>query len=106
MSNRLTTIIQSLDREAEHKRRCERVLRSQAMYNAALIEANENDIVLTESQGVYRMADNRHNVAFYPITQVVMRTIIGKQRLDWIDLTAECDVLDIVLLFLAGEFLK
>jgi len=103
--NRVINLIEEVEREAEHKRRCDREIRSSQMYAAAMHEAVEAGITLTCELGVYRMWDARHSVAFYPITQVVMRSNIGKQRLEKIELTAECDVLDVVTLFLSGKFL-
>lgn len=105
-TNRCLSIIEEVEREAEHKRRCDREIRSSQIYAAATHEAVEAGITLTYELGVYRMWDERHHVAFYPITQVVMRSIIGRYRLEKIELTAECDVYDVVTLFIAGSFLK
>jgi hypothetical protein len=104
--NRLTPIIDQIDREAEHARRCERIKRSADMYAAAMTEAIEQGIGLSYSGGRYLISDARHTVAFYPCRQVAMRMIVGKRRLERIDLTAEMDVLDAVLWFVAGGFLK
>ena len=104
-TNRCINFIEDIEREAEHKRRCDREIRSSQMYAAAMHEAVEAGITLTYELGVYRLWDERHHVAFYPITQTVMRSIIGKQRLEKIELTAECDVYDVVTLFLSGKFL-
>ena len=104
--NRCLSLIEECEREAEHNRRCDREIRSAQMYAAATHEAVEAGITLTYELGVYRMWDERHHVAFYPITQVVMRSIIGKRRLEKIELTAECDVFDVVLIFAQGGFFK
>lgn len=104
--NRLTAIISDCEREAEHERRINRAIRSQQVYAAAQSEAIERGITLTCECSVYRMWDAKHHIAFYPLTQVVMRSILGRQRLDRIDLSAECDVFDITLMFLAGKFLS
>lgn len=106
MTNRLTTILHDIDRQAEHQRRLDRVCRSHDMYAAAMAEAMENGLVLACSGGRYTLSDAQLYIAFYPCTQIVMRSIAGRNRLERIDLTAECDVYDIVLNFLAGEFLK
>lgn len=106
MSNRISAIIETLDREAEHARRIDRVNRSLEMYAAAQAEALEHGITLTEQLAVYRLWDERHHVAFYPIHSLVMRSIVGKHRLERIDVPQSSDVYDVTLMFLAGEFLK
>lgn len=104
-TNRCINFIEEIDREAEHSRRLDRACRSRDMYAAAMHEAIEAGITLTSEFGVYRMWDTKHHVAFYPLTMTVMRSIIGRQRLEKIELTAECDVYDVVTLFLSGKFL-
>lgn len=106
MSNRCINIIEQIEREAEHCKRLARMEQSHDIYPAAVCEANEHKLALSYAAGRYQLTDQRHSIFFYPCRQVVMRSIVGARRLERIDLTAECDVLDVVLLFVEGKFLK
>ena len=104
--NRCINILEQLDRESEHKRRCDRVTRSREVYNAALSEAIDAGIILTCNGTRYELSDNRHVVRFYDATNTLSRQKYGEAFPLWIDLEAENDIHGIVLMFLEGKFLK
>lgn len=103
--NRCINIIEQLDREAEHQRRLDRVKRSEEVFNAALDEAIQNGITLSWNGSRYELADNRHVVRFYVLTNTVMRKRYGEEFGEW-PANAEYDIHEIVLLFAEGAFLK
>ena len=106
MSNRVLPIIEAIDREAENKRRCDRVSRSEAVYAAACSEAIEHGITLSYSAGRYVIGDERVVVFFFPVHNVVMRSIAGRRRLEKLDIAEELDVFDVTSLFTQGRFHK
>lgn len=106
MSNRVLPIIEAIEREAEHKRRIDRVTRSEAVYAAACSEAIEHGITLSYSAGRYVIGDERVVVFFFPVHNVVMRSIAGRRRLERMEDMPELDVYDVVRNFIAGEFHK
>ena len=106
MSNRVLPIIEAIEREAEHKRRIDRVRRSEAVYAAACSEAIEHGITLSYSAGRYVLSDERCIVFFFAPTNVVMRSIAGRRRLEKLEGMPELDVFDLVQNFIAGEFHK
>ena len=104
--NRCINILEQIDRESEHKRRCDRVTRSREVYNAALSEAIDCGIVLTCNGTRYELSDNRHVVRFYDITNTVERKRYGEHTFSGWPTNAEYDIHEIVLLFMEGAFLK
>ena len=105
MSNRCLNIIEQLDREAEHKRRCDRVKRSEEVYAAACDEAIQHGVTLTQKNGVYTIGDNRHTVWLYAATNVVFRKLVGASRSEVVEDMPETDIYDVVLMFEEGRFL-
>lgn len=104
MSNRVLPIIEAIEREAEHKRRIDRVSRSEAVYAAACSEAIEHGITLSYSAGRYVIGDERVVVFFFPAHNAVMRSIAGQRRLEKLDISQELDVFDVASLFTQGRF--
>lgn len=102
--NRVINIIEDIERESEHKRRAERAKRSEQVYAAACTEAIEHGITLSYSAGRYVIGDERCIVFFFPLTNVVMKSIAGRRRLEKAEDMPELDVYDAVLLFAQGVF--
>lgn len=100
--NRSLPFIEAIDRESEHKRRCDRVTRSREMYNAALIEANNRDAVLIDKGTHYQLFKGSLRVWFYPCTNSVFAMWYGEYRSRKVEVTAEVDVYDVLILFLDG----
>jgi len=104
VSNRLESIFAELDRESEHKRRCDRVTRSREVYNAAVDEALQQDVILTANQTSYQMFKGEMRLWFYPATNIVYVQRIGERRSHQVPVNAELDVYDVLTLFLQGKF--
>lgn len=103
-TNRCINFIEDIEREAEHKRRIDRVTRSEAVYAAACSEAIEHGITLSYSAGRYVIGDERVVVFFFPVHNVVMRSIAGRRRLEKLEDMPEMDVFDVVQNFIARRF--
>jgi hypothetical protein len=104
--NRCLSFIRDVEREAEHKRRCERVTKSEAIYNAALTEANEQGITLVGSKTHYVFHNRGGDRAWFyvaPNTLFVQRH--GEPRSREVPIP-ESDVYDITLMFGDGSVLK
>jgi len=102
--NRCINILEQLDRESEHKRRCDRVTRSEEVYNAACDEAIQQNVTLTSSQTSYQMFQGEMRLWFYPATNIVYVQRIGERRSHQVPVNAELDVYDVLTLFLQGKF--
>ena len=104
MSNRVLNIIEQIEREAEHKRQMERVQRSAEVYAAAFNEALQQGVKLTANSGSFTIANCSRIVWFYPATNVVMAQGIDEPRAHQVEVNAEVDVFDVLLLFCEGKF--
>lgn len=104
MANRVLNFIRDIEREAEHKRRCERIRRSDEMHAAACDLAIEHGKSLSYTAGRYVIGDADTLILFYPATNSLMRSIAGRRRLERIELNAEVDLYDVVLNFVQGAF--
>ncbi len=104
VSNRLESIFAELDRESEHKRRCDRVTRSREVYNAAVDEALQQDVILTANQTSYQMFKGEWRLWFYPATNIVYVQKHSETRSHQVPVNAEVDVFDVLLLFCEGKF--
>lgn len=102
--NRCINFIEQLDRESEHKRRCDRVKRSEEVYNAACDEALQQNVILTANQTSYQMFKGEWRLWFYPATNVVFVQKHSETRSHQVPMNAEVDVFDVLLLFCEGKF--
>jgi len=102
LSNRCINIIEQIEREAEHCKRLARFERSREMYNAALIEANNRDAVLIDKGTHYQLFKGSLRAWFYPCTNTVFAMSYGQFRSHQVEVTAEVDVYDVLILFLDG----
>ena len=103
--NRCISIIKEVEREQEHEKRCARVQRSRDVELDAMKEANANGITMSCDGVSYELSDNRHVIAFYPITNTVFRKRYGEKVMSRVEINAETDVLSVVLMFCEGRFL-
>lgn len=104
MANRVLNFIRDIEREAEHQRRCDRIRRSDEMHAAACDLAIEHGKSLSYTVGRYVIGDAECLLLFFPATNVLMRSMTGKRRLERIELNAEVDLYDVVLMFTEGAF--
>ena len=101
--NRSLPFIEQLDRESEHKRRCDRVTRSEDVYNAACDEALQQNVILTANQTSYQMFKGEWRLWFYPATNIVYVQKHSETRSHQVPMNAEVDVFDVLLLFCEGK---
>ena len=104
MSNRCINFIEAIEREAEHCKRCERAIRSEEVYAAACDEAIQHGVTLTQESSSYTLADNRHTVVFYAVTNVAFVQRVGTTRGEVVEKLPEVDVYDMTLMFCEGKF--
>ena len=102
--NRSLPFIEQLDREAEHKRRCDRVTRSEDVYNAACDEAIQQGVTLTtDNRGTYTIASATRTAVFYAWTNTLFVQHVSEHIGRCIRELPELDVYDVLLLFCEGK---